>query len=334
MNWKHTISRRQLLAAGGGVAAMMGGPLTAGPAAASVPASRRFDLSKPSHDLFRHRRLFRNTVMQSFAYDNHNRRLFVAQVTNDARGDLCITQLDFAGNQHGHMLLNGFGHGVSIGVEPSGSASILWLETGPVTHVGPSDQPSARGTQLGRVLFTDGLELDWTNPRVERHMPIPGTDIITCATDPINHRLVMRYRRNGVMRYATYNIADVRAGRYRRLADIAQPTQLKGKTFQGFTVFGDFLYMLDGTAYDTHKTHKQYNPPPGNAHISSVNLNTGRSFIRAFTKAGGTLTYREPEGMAIYRTRAGETRLFLGFASGKSGDRRANIFYKNLESPR
>jgi hypothetical protein len=32
---------------------------------------------------------------------------------------------------------------------------------------------------------------------------------------------------------------------------------------------------------------------------------------------------------AVYRTTAGETRLFLGFASGDSGDRRANLFYKN-----
>ena len=48
------------------------------------------------------------------------------------------------------------------------------------------------------------------------------------------------------------------------------------------------------------------------------------------TNAGGSLDYREPEGMAVYRTVAGETRLFLGFASGAAGARRANIFYKNV----
>jgi hypothetical protein len=35
--------------------------------------------------------------------------------------------------------------------------------------------------------------------------------------------------------------------------------------------------------------------------------------------AGGTRTFREPEGMGAYRTTAGETRLFLGFASGVTG---------------
>jgi len=34
--------------------------------------------------------------------------------------------------------------------------------------------------------------------------------------------------------------------------------------------------------------------------------------------------------MAVYRTATGETRLFLGFASGDTGARRANIFYKNV----
>lgn len=47
------------------------------------------------------------------------------------------------------------------------------------------------------------------------------------------------------------------------------------------------------------------------------------------TKAGSSLSFREPEGLAIYQTDAGETRLFLGFASGESGDRRSNMFYKN-----
>jgi hypothetical protein len=62
--------------------------------------------------------------------------------------------------------------------------------------------------------------------------------------------------------------------------------------------------------------------------VSSVRLNGG-AFTRVPTNAGGSLTYREPEGMAVYQTVAGDVRLFLGFASGASGARRADIFYKN-----
>jgi hypothetical protein len=122
-----------------------------------------------------------------------------------------------------------------------------------------------------------------------------------------------------------YDIADVRNGVYdRRLADIAQPTGLG--TFQGYTAYGEHLYLLDGNAYSDG------NPDPGNTHVSSVSFNGG-PLTRVITKAGRSLTYREPEGMAVYRTDAGETRLCLGFASGGPGARRANIFYKNVLVP-
>ncbi|MGH3392968.1 MAG: teichoic acid biosynthesis protein C, partial [Actinomadura sp.] len=289
---------------------------------------------QPSHDLFRHQPLFHQTVMQSFTFDNVNRRLFVAQLRNggssDANGDLCITQLEFDGSRRGHMHLNGFGHGVSIGVEPAGSASVLWTEAGPVTHVGETN--SARGTQLGRVLFTDGLELHWNDPRVQKHKPIPDADMITCATDPINNRLVMRHHRKGdpgdEFRFAAYRITDLNDRRYdRKLADIAQTRPQRppapSPTFQGFAVYGQYVYMLDGDSYDKV-------PEPGNAFVSSIDLNGSGSFDRVPTNAGGSLDHREPEGMAVYRTVDDETRLFLGFASGEPDDRRANIFYKNV----
>jgi hypothetical protein len=311
------VARRRLLTAGGGLAAaaLIGG--FGEPAAAAVPASPRFDLSQPSHDLFREAALFQQTVIQSFTFDNINRRLFVAQLANGSaaadNGDLCITRLDFAGNQLGHMFLTGFGHGVSIGVEPVGSTSYLWTEV---------DSANTRGTRLARFPFASGTTLDHTSTALEKHQPITGIDTVTCATDPVNERLVMRYRTGGAFRYAVYTLADLHAGVYdRRLADLAQPAGLA--TFQGYAVYGEYLYMLDGEAYSST------NPPPGNAHVSSVSLNGG-PVTRVPTNAGGSLTYREPEGMAVYRTVAGETRLFLGFASGATGKRRANIFYKNV----
>ncbi|KAK0744600.1 hypothetical protein B0T21DRAFT_407686 [Apiosordaria backusii] len=62
---------------------------------ATVPNSPRFDLTKPSYDLSRHKTFHDSTVQQSFAFDNTNRRLFVAQRLNNADdsslGHLCIT---------------------------------------------------------------------------------------------------------------------------------------------------------------------------------------------------------------------------------------------------
>jgi len=260
------ITRRRLLAAGGGTAALaLGSSFGMRPAAATVPTSQRFDLTQPSHDLFRAKPLFQQTVMQSFTFDVVNRRLFVAQLRNggssDANGDLCITQLDSAGNQLGHMFLTGFGHGVSIGVEPAGSTPFLWTEV---------DSVNGRGTRLARFPFRNGQTLDHRSTALQKHLPISGVETVTCATDPIYNRLVMRYRKGRDFRFAVYNIVDVRNGVYdRKLADIPQPAGLG--TIQGYTAYGQYLYLLDGDAYSS------INPPPGNTHVNSVSLNGGPS---------------------------------------------------------
>ncbi|WIY01825.1 hypothetical protein QRX60_48790 [Amycolatopsis mongoliensis] len=61
--------------------------------------------------------------MQGFAFDNVNRRLFVVQARNGTSGDdLCVNQLGFGGEVLGSMHLGHAGHGVSIGVQPVGTA--------------------------------------------------------------------------------------------------------------------------------------------------------------------------------------------------------------------
>lgn len=315
------ITRRGLLRAGGGVAAVaafgVGYGLHAGSAEAAVATSKRFDLTKPSYDLFRHVKLHNQTVMQSFTFDTGNGRLFVAQLKNgsssNANGDLCITQLDYSGRKKGYMYLKGFGHGVSIGVEPVGSASYLWTEV---------DSVDARGTRLARFKFRNGVTLTKGSSALTKYKPVAGAVNTTCAVDPVNKRLIMRYSLNGKFRIAAYRLSDVKNRNYTKLADIAQPSGLG--TFQGYAAYGQYVYLYTGTAYSAD------NPKPGNTYITCVDLNSGKQVSRFLTKAGSTLTHREPEGMAVYRTSGGQMRLFLGMASGVSGDRRANLFYKNV----
>ncbi|KAL2260036.1 hypothetical protein VTK26DRAFT_6094 [Humicola hyalothermophila] len=82
-------------------------------AAAAVPNPKRFDLTKPSYDL-RHKTLAQGTVQQGVAFDNLDRRLFIAQHragTDSKFGHLTIGQVDFKGNYLSHMKLNDFGRG-------------------------------------------------------------------------------------------------------------------------------------------------------------------------------------------------------------------------------
>lgn len=287
-------------------------------ASATVPASEYFDITKPSYDLFRNKMLHESHhVMQGFTFDNVNRRLFVVQIRNGSSGDdLCVNQLDFDGNRVGAMHLDGAGHGVSIGVEAVGADSYIWMEC---DSDGTGD--SGRGTALARFKFVNG-----GTPSVRKFLT--GSKTITCATDPVNDRIVVRRNENGTTHYSLYALADAAAGDFGSpLAHFAQPAL--GPVFQGYAIYGQYLYTLDGSGHD--------DPADIDSYVSRIDMNTGAVVSRALTKAGSTLIYREPEGMAVYRTVAGETRLFLGFASRDSldgVDRYANLFYKNaLVSP-
>jgi hypothetical protein len=214
------------------------------------------------------------------------------------------------------MHLDGAGHGVSIGVEAVGADSYIWMEC---DSDGTGD--SGRGTALARFKFVNG-----GTPSVRKFLA--GSKTITCATDPVNDRIVVRRNENGAMYYSLYALADAAAGDFGSpLAHFAQPAL--GAVFQGYAIYGQYLYTLDGSGHD--------DPADIDSYVSRIDMNTGAVVSRALTKAGSTLVYREPEGMAVYRTVAGETRLFLGFASRDTldgVDRYANLFYKNaLVSP-
>ncbi|KAJ5467791.1 hypothetical protein N7475_005543 [Penicillium sp. IBT 31633x] len=290
------------------------------PAQAALPTSKRFDLSKPSYDLFRSKSVHDVTVQQGFAFDNTNRRLFVAQRrdgSSETAGDLCITQLDFDGNYVGYMHLTGFGHGVSFGVQAVGSSSYLWTEV--------EANSNGYGKKLARFKFSSGTTLSSSSSSLKKFVPISSATEHTCSIDSVNNRLIVRHQLSGSKHIAVFDLDKATDGDFSNpLANFKHPSlNTASSTFQGYAAYGQYIYLLYGNSYDVTDGKV-------NSDLTTVNMNTG-SVVQGptITKAGSTLVFREPEGLAIYKTAAGEVRLFLGFASGKSGDRRSNLFYKN-----
>ncbi|RVX45729.1 hypothetical protein EDD27_8543 [Nonomuraea polychroma] len=311
-----SMTRRSLLTIGAGAAvtALAG----AEPVAAS--AAGRFDLAAPASPLIWKKALYDETVLQSFAFDNVNGHIYAVQLKNGAgsaaAGDLCLTKLSLTGTVLGHMYLRGFGHGVQIGVEPAGTSAYLWTETDAVRD----STGNAWGRRLARFKFVNGRTLTPSSSGLTKYAPISGATSTTCAIDPSTNRLIMRYRNSGAPRYAVYSLAELKAGAPRKLHDVAQPSGLG--VFQGYTAYGNYLYLLDGTAYSGS------NPAPGNAHLTCVDLRTGAKVQRSLTQAGKSLDYREPEGLAVQIV-SGRPRLCLGLASGVAGARKVSIFYKS-----
>lgn len=288
------------------------------PASASVPKSKRFDLSQPSYKRFRSVSLHESHhAMQGMAYDNVNRRLYIAQIRNGSDGDdLCITELTIGGKPTGHMHVDNAGHGVSIGVEPAGSATYIWMECDSSEH---SD--AGRGTALARFKFVNG-----GSPSSVKKF-LTGSKTITCATDPINKRLLVRRNEGGKMHLSLFSLADAAAGKFSNpLAHFPQPKLGDGSvTFQGYTLLGNYLYTLDGTGHEK--------PADINSYITITDMNTGKVVDRALTKAGKSLFFREPEGMMVYETVGGNPRLCFGFASRPdmgSLTRYASVYFKDV----
>ncbi|MFF7654399.1 teichoic acid biosynthesis protein C [Streptomyces sp. NPDC007983] len=343
------MTRRRFALAGGAAAAGALGAFAVRPteaaaaeaaagAAATTEASAggRFDLSVPSTQLIREKAPHNNTVLQSFAFDDVNGHLYTIQLMQGgirlsgesapvsgadraARGDMCVTKLSLTGGELGSMYVRGFGHGVSIGCEPVGATAYLWTES-------DANPDSGFGRAISRFAYQDGAVLDNGSSALATHRPVPGSTSNQPAVDMLNKRLLLRYRQDGQVRYRLMSLAGVTAGDYSAVYDdIPQVGVEDSEVFQGFTVLGDYVYQLTGTAYSDENGP---NPPSGhgNAQVSCVDLRTGQLVQRARTEAGYSLDYREPEGMAVQLT--SPRRLCMGFASGLSGARELSVYYK------
>ncbi|MEU9236125.1 phage baseplate protein [Streptomyces subrutilus] len=351
------IKRRQLFkwSAGAlGISALgtAGIVATGGAASAAVDASKRFDLTDPSTELLREIWLNELRVLQSFSFDNTNKHLYTVSIINGGRqlpgetraytgderakyGDLCVTRLDLTGAIIGRMFLKGFGHGVSIAVEPSGNSAYLWTETESVEAPDPNypSDPSKNigwGSKIGRFEFANGTVLTNDSHKITKHTPVAGADRTTIAIDPVNSRLVVRYRLSGAFHFGLYDLAAFRSGTYTQLAHVLQPTDIASPPpFQGFTSLGQYLYLLEGSAYSTG------NPAPGNTYQSVINWNTGGRVERRLSEAGKSLLFREPEGLAIQipnTATPAAARLVTGFASYASTtdtNKKASFYYKD-----
>ncbi|PGH18303.1 hypothetical protein AJ79_00642 [Helicocarpus griseus UAMH5409] len=291
------------------------------PTTADLPKSQRFDLTKPSHDFFRSKPLHDNRVQQSFAFDNTNGHLFVAQLqdgTDDSSGDLCITRMDLSGDKVSHMHLNGFGHGVSFGAQAVGSETYLWTEV--------EANGNGYGKKLARFQWEDGKTLSQSSDALKKYVVVEGATEHTASIDPVSNRLIVRYNKSGKY-IAAYDLDAASEGDFSNpLVNFKQPalSGFKSDVFQGYAVYGSYMYVLTGTSYDS-------NGGKVDSEVASIDMNSGEIVQGpTLTKAGESLSFREPEGMAVYRTGDGEVRLFLGFASGDSGGRRSNLFYKNV----
>ncbi|MGW2281878.1 phage baseplate protein [Streptomyces sp. NPDC001770] len=389
----HGISRptRRSLLAWSGASALTAASISLGTetaSAATYPApgsalmvpSPRLDLNSSSLNWIRQKATRDVTIIQSIGYDNANGHIYLAQVTQGGlrlagesapvsstdrieHGDLTITKWDMSGSVLGYMYLRGFGHGMSIGIEPVGGNAYLWTETDGETVSDPADEDhvkkTSRGRRLARFPFVNAQTLDSSSPTLAKFTPVPGATTYSATVDPVYGRLAIRYLdTDGVMKFQVHDLDLARLNIWSEpLATISElnitaipgwPLSTYGRPFlQSYAVVGTYLYMLHGNHYEfmqTNNGQKAVISPAGigNTFITSVNLATG-AFDPAprspfdedvnplHTTAAYSLDYREPEGLGVYIPDLAQPGVFgigMAFASGNEGARVASIYGK------
>ncbi|MEV8567507.1 signaling protein [Streptomyces sp. NPDC051322] len=333
------ISRRSLLWAGGAVtAAVATGGVVAGREAADpephtpARAAGEFAIASPSQVLSA-TALHDVTGPQSFAFDDTRGDLYAVQQMQDGlwlagepkpvgyaarlrHGDMCVSRLSRTGSLLGHMYLRGFGHGVSLGIEPSGSGVMLWVES-------QADPATGYGRSVARIPFSDGAVLDSASPSVRHHTPLPGTLRNEPALDVAGGRALISHWAGKEHRYAVYRMSDFAAGRYEPMHTVRDIARHKGEPFQGGALHGDFIYQLTGNPYSDASGG---NPPGsgGNTYISAIDLRTGKMAGRHRVTVDPLLTFREPEGLAVQLSP--KPRLCMGFSTKVPGRRNLSVY--------
>jgi hypothetical protein len=214
------------------------------------------------------------------------------------------------------MYLTGFGHAVSIGAEAVGSTTYIWTET-------DVDTANGRGRQIARFPWQNGATL--TTSSVTKWKPVSNGSVFTPAVDQRFNQLGVRHSLSDGMHINVYSLAAARAGDFSTvLASFKQPALTAGIDFQGWALYGSYAYFWEGEAYPGEPDETQ-----ATSKLWCYDINAGALVDSFLTLAGKSLTYREPEGMAVYGSADATARLYFGFASGVTGDRRANLFYRN-----
>jgi len=275
-----------------------------------------------------------NTIMQSFAYDDVNKVWIFAQVQQSGRfnkthaqhsvdGDLTLTKLSKTGAILGYMYLNGFGHGVSIGVEPVGTTTYVWIESVAknTSQTVGAKNTNGYGTKIARFAWKNATTYTPSSSGVTNYGVNSGAPEQSPAVDYKRNRIAVQYWSTtlNTYRWAVYPLDQFKARGYTPIIRSSWPTELYNYQYdQGWTYINDTkVVSYRGKAYSAS------NPAPGNTYMTEVDFpgDTGSIANKIFITTGASLSPREPEGMHII-----DDNLCIGLTSVVSNIRKANIY--------
>lgn len=232
---------------------------------------------------------------------------------NDSQpSDLVLHHLDENGNTDEWMNLIGFGGGVSISAEQAADGKwYLWVES--------NGNAASEGQTVSRIPYEPGTTYQSQGGQTWYFNQTEGP--VYASVDQENGLVCVRTVCNAGYRFTYYDYESMIAGEeliplYSK--DLSMLTTALDKSinptgagvgehnFRGFAVSGQYIYQYFGTAKSSLL-------------VAVYDIHGEAVYIHKVTEFSD-MVFREPDGMYI-----ADGKLYLGLASGESGDRRANI---------
>jgi hypothetical protein len=274
------------------------------------------------------------TVMQSFDLDLTNNIGYFAQLKTGTEGDIRLSKINLVNNTIlGTMDLLNFGHAVNMCIEEVALDTYIWIECFPIAD----SKGNLFGTQIGRFKFVNGVSYQDNPPQV--FDLLPGHKNTYPAIDKLNNKLAIKSTLKGVPYYSIFDLESVINSNDDNLPILLNqfkiPYGVNELSFQGLDIKGEYIYNYEGEAtkekYQTYidpitklEVTELVNTIPSVAYVTVLNL---KGFIQYRQLVSGfeNMVYREAENIKIKQLDANTYNMFLGFASGVTGSRKANV---------
>lgn len=238
--------------------------------------------------------------------------IYYVQRSDSAPSDLKVQHIDKNGDPDEWMNLIGFGGGVSVGMEKADDGKLyIWVES--------NGTAASVGQTLSRIPYEPGTTYvaqggqTWYFGQME--------DAPYASVDTENRLVCVRTASGSAYRFTYYDYDSMIAGEtpvplYAQelsiltsgLSKDVNPTgaSIGEHKFRGFAVSGRYIYQYYGTAKNALL-------------VAAYDMSGECQYVHKVTEFKD-LVFREPDGLHV-----ADGKLYLGIATGESGDRRANV---------
>lgn len=252
------------------------------------------------------------TVMQSFDIELDRNEIYFAQLKSGTKGDIILTKINTANNSIlGTMTLENFGHATNICIEEDGADTYIWTECDGIADT----NGEIWGSKICRFKFSNGTT--FTNNTGTVYDLLTGHTNLSPSIDKLGNTLLIRSRKDGKVFFTVFNLNSVLINKPIIISQFENPSGVNVVSHQGHDIYKNYIYNFEGVSKNDERESTAY--------ITVMDIK-GNVKYRQLVTIASTLDFREAEGIKVKQVNLTTHELYIGFASGVTGSRKANIY--------